>query len=173
MSNYEYTTLGGVPIWKRGQFAYGANLYAPGGPGGGMTIGPMYTKPGQLPAGPGSCSQVTGGVRRCVGAPYGEKGLETGRGWPPEVGPQEESLMSQGCVPTGRRCGGPARAPSQEWCCPGGSMVIGSPTPPTMAGMGIFEGTPWWMIPVLIAGAGMFIGFEVLHWWGAAQRGEL
>ena len=170
-------SLGGVPIWKRGQFAYGAGLYAPGGPGGGATFGPLYTKPGQRPAGPGSCSELPNGVARCVGAPYGEKGLETGRGWPPEVGPQEEQLMYQGCVATGRQCGGPTRARSQVWCCPGDSLMVGSPLPPTMAGVGDNDsqagGTSLWMYPVIGLGLAAFLGFEVLHWWGAAKRGEL
>ena len=170
--------LGDVPVWERGQFVYGGGLYAPGGPGGGSTFGPMYTKPGQRPPGPGSCSQVSNGRSVCVGAPYGEKGVETGRGWPPEIGPQEEGLMQQGCVATGKRCGGSARAPSQEWCCPGDAMFVGSPFPPVMAGLGSngdapASGTPWWMVPVLLMGAGLFVGFEVLHWYGAYQRGEL
>lgn len=172
MSYETNRNLGDVPIWKRGQFVYGGGLYAPGGPGGGVTFGPTYTKPGQLPAGPGSCPEVSGGVKRCVGAPYGEKGLQTGRGWPPEIGPQEELLMDQGCVATGRPCGGPARAQSQEWCCPGGAMMVGSPLAPTMAGLGNENGSGW-ILPLLLVAGGAFVGLELLHWWGAAQRGEL
>lgn len=172
--SYERKSLGDVPIWKRGQFVTGGGLYAPGGPGGGITFGPTYNLPGQRPAGPGSCSQIPNGVLRCVSAPYGEKGLETGRGWPPEIGPQEEMLMDQGCVATGRPCGGPARAQSQYWCCPGGAMMVGSPLAPTMAGLGTEEpSTPWWVFPALLVFGGAFIGLEALNWWGARQRGEL
>ncbi len=129
----EEPPLEGVQAYERGQFVYGAGPFAPGGSGGGMTIGPR--RPG-----PNSCSQVSGGNLVCVGAPMTEKGLETGRGWPPEIGPQEEQMMEVGCVATGRRCGGSPRAPSQYWCCPsaGGMQMpfIGSPFPTTSGGLG-------------------------------------
>jgi hypothetical protein len=147
---YPYKTLSGVPIWERGQFVSGGGIYAPGGPGGGVTFGPTYRQPGAFM--PGQCNQVQGGVLRCVSAPYGEKGLETGRGWPPEIGPSEMSMMDQGCRPTGRQCGGTPRAPSQYWCCPGGSMAIGIPSAFGSTG----ENTePWYKkhAPWLIAGA--------------------
>lgn len=117
--------LSGVPLWERGQFVTGGGIYAPGGPGGGVTFGPTYRLPGQI--GAGQCSEFPGGVLRCVQAPMGERGLETGRGWPPEIGPAEESLLDQGCRPTNRRCGGTAKAPAQFWCCPGGSLMVGMP----------------------------------------------
>jgi hypothetical protein len=124
--------VSGMQVWERGQFTYGAGPFAPGGPGGGMTIGPSFTKPGQA-TGPGSCPQVSGGTLVCVQPPMTERGMETGRGWPPEIGPQEEQMMEVGCVATGRRCGGSARAPAQYWCCPspGGMPMpfIGTPFP--------------------------------------------
>jgi hypothetical protein len=131
--------VSGVPVWERGQFTYGAGPFAPGGPGGGMTIGPSYTQPGPA-TGPGSCPQVSGGRLVCVQAPMTERGMETGRGWPPEIGPQEEQMMEVGCVATGRRCGGSARAPGQYWCCPssGGMPMpfIGTPFPHGSGGLG-------------------------------------
>lgn len=131
--------VSGVPVWERGQFVYGAGPFAPGGPGGGMTIGPNYNAPGPS-MGPGSCPQVGGGNLVCVQPPMTERGVETGRGWPPEIGPQEEQLMEVGCVATGRRCGGSARAPGQYWCCPssGGMPMpfIGTPFPTTSGGLG-------------------------------------
>jgi hypothetical protein len=130
----EKPPMSGVPVWERGQFSYGAGPFAPGGPGGGMTIGPRQY------GGPGSCPQVSGGNLVCVQPPMTEKGVETGRGWPPEIGPQEEQMMEVGCVATGRRCGGSPRAPAQYWCCPsaGGMPMpfIGTPFPTTSGGLG-------------------------------------
>jgi len=55
--------------------------------------------------------------------------------------------------------------------------MVGSPLPPTMAGVGDNDsqagGTSLWMYPVIGLGLAAFLGFEVLHWWGAAKRGEL
>jgi hypothetical protein len=146
--------LEGVPLWERGQFTYGAGPFAPGGPGGGMTIGPGFRTPGQAP-GPMSCPQVSNGSLVCVQAPfsprerelpdreeppYTGKGEVAGRGWPPEIGPQEEQMMEVGCVATGRRCGGSVRAPAQYWCCPqpGGMPMpfIGTPFPTGFGGLG-------------------------------------
>jgi hypothetical protein len=102
-----------------------------------------------------SCPQVHNGSLVCVQAPYSPreaelpdreeapyvgKGEVAGRGWPPEIGPQEEQMMEVGCVATGRRCGGSARAPAQYWCCPqpGGMPMpfIGSPFPTGFGGLG-------------------------------------
>lgn len=150
--------VSGVPIWERGQFSYGAGPFAPGGPGGGMTIGPRGS------GGPGSCPQVGGGHLVCVQPPMTARGVETGRGWPPEIGPQEEQMMEVGCVATGRRCGGSPRAPAQYWCCPsaGGMPMpfIGTPFPTTSGGLGNGESEAWVpnLAPVLVAVAAMIAG---------------
>jgi hypothetical protein len=96
--------------------------------------------------------------------PYTGKGEVAGRGWPPEIGPQEEQLMEVGCVATGRRCGGSARAPAQYWCCPqpGGMPMpfIGSPFP-TGFGLGN-TGEGGAMKWALLASAGAVLGYFLL-----------
>jgi hypothetical protein len=125
--------LAGVPVWERGQFVYGAGPYAPGGPTGGSMVGPMF--PG-APGG-GGCSEVPGGRQVCVQPRHGPQGAELMQPWPPEIGPEEDSLLDQGCRPTGRRCGGSPRAPAQAWCCPTG-MMVGQMSPVGLAGIGEF-----------------------------------
>jgi hypothetical protein len=176
----EEPPLDGVQMYERGQFVYGAGPFAPGGPGGGMTIGPQFRTPGPAP-GPMSCPQVSGGTLVCVQPPYSPreadlpdreeppytgKGVVAGRGWPPEIGPQEEQLMEVGCVATGRRCGGSARAPAQYWCCPspGGMQMpfIGTPFPHGAGALGCL--TEMRTQPVrsaLLVGAGLLAA----HWW--------
>jgi len=112
----EWESLSGIQAYERPGFMFGAGINAPGG----TTFGPAAAS---------QCSQVPGGVLRCVMPQLGPQGLQTERGWPPEIGPEEEALLDQGCRPTGRRCGGTPRAPAQYWCCPGGPLatVVGVP----------------------------------------------
>jgi len=164
---YEYNKkrvgLGGLPVWmKASPFIYGAGPYAPGGPGGGMTLGPG--KPGY----PGP----QGKRRVCVYPPTGPKGIVMGRGWPPEIGPQEEALMSAGCTATGIKCGGHYRAPAQYWDCPAGISFPGSVVPHGGAFYGVGNGddesggTPWYIIPALVIVGGVFLAFEGVNLYG-------
>jgi hypothetical protein len=175
----EEPPLEGVQMYERGQFVYGAGPLAPGGPGGGMTIGPQFRTPGPA-SGPMSCPQVSGGTLVCVQPPYSPregdlpdreeppytgKGVVAGRGWPPEIGPQEEQMMEVGCVATGRRCGGSSRAPAQYWCCPspGGMQMpfIGTPFPHGAGALGCF--TEMRARPVKSA-ALFAVGLLAAHW---------
>jgi len=168
---YEYNKtrggLGDLPTWMQANpFTYGAGPYAPGGPGGGMMIGPGK---------PGGPAQPAGRRLVCVQPPHGPEGVETGRGWPPEIGPQEEALMEAGCTATNQRCGGSVRAPAQYWSCPSDMMFPGSPIPHGggFYGLGNGEsesGTPWYIWPLLVAGGLVVLGFGALNFWGEMKR---
>lgn len=110
--------MGDIPAYMRTGFVHGGGLYAPG---------PTTF----APAPKGQCSQVPGGILRCVMPAMGPGGIQKEKSWPPEIGPEEEHLLDQGCRPTARRCGGTTSAPAQYWCCPGGPMasIVGSPIP--------------------------------------------
>ena len=169
---YEYNTkrssMGGLPTWMQANpFTYGAGPYAPGGPGGGMMIGPGK---------PGGPVQPAGSRLVCVQPPHGPEGVEMGRGWPPEIGPQEESMMDAGCTATGRQCGGHFRSPAQYWSCPSDMSFPGVPVPHGggFYGLGNGEsssgdwGVPWYMWPAFIVVGGAFLFFEGLHLYGEA-----
>lgn len=167
---YEYKKvragLGDLPTWMQASpFTYGAGPYAPGGPGGGMMIGPGK---------PGGPAMSKGRRKVCVQPPHGPKGVERGRGWPPEIGPQEEALMEAGCIATNQRCGGDVRSPAQYWDCPGDMMFPGSVVPHGggFYGLGNGEtsggglGIPWYIWPLLILGGGAFLFFQGMHIYG-------
>jgi hypothetical protein len=168
---YEYqktnSGMGGLPTWMQANpFTYGAGPYAPGGPGGGMMIGPGK---------PGGPAMPQGRRRVCVQPPHGPEGVETGRGWPPEIGPQEESLMEAGCIATNQRCGGSVRAPAQYWDCPADMMFPGSAVPHGggFYGLGNGEGsagTPWGTIGAIAIGVLVLGGISALHFWGDVRR---
>lgn len=174
--SYEYNSknsMGGLPTsMQANPFMYGAGPYAPGGPGGGMIMGPG--KPGA----PGAPGQPAGRRTVCVQPPHGPKGVERGRGWPPEIGPQEQSLMDAGCVATNRRCGGDVRSPAQAWDCPAGMMFPGSVVPHggSLYGLGTEEGgtdngnggIPWYVIMGIVVVGGAFLFFEGLNFYGEA-----
>ena len=177
--SYEYQTtnagMGDLPTWMQASpFMYGAGPYAPGGPGGGMILGPG--KPG-APGAPAGRRTV------CVQPPHGPEGVERGRGWPPEIGPQEEALMDAGCIATGRKCGGDVRSPAQAWDCPADMMFPGSVVPHGggFYGLGNGEtaaensngGIPWYVIAGAIVVGGTFLLFDGLTLYGEATGTRL
>lgn len=143
-----YERLSGVQMWERGQFVTGGSMFSPGG----VTVGPTYGPPTMGPA-PGGCTEVPGGVVRCVQPPMTERGLDTTPWQQRELNAAERDLQDQGCVPTSRMCPGSPRAPSRAWCCPGGptglAPFIGSPYPHGFAGLGALEGRDWFRLAVI------------------------
>jgi len=168
--SYEYQTknLSGLPTWMQANpYMYGAGPHAPGGPGGGMIMGPG--KPGAPGARPGGRREV------CVQPPHGPQGAEKVRGWPPEIGPQEEALMDAGCIATGRRCGGSVRSPAQAWDCPSDMMFPGSVVPHGGGFYGLGTegengngGIPWYIILGTVIVGGAFLMLEGLSLYGEA-----
>jgi len=157
-----FVGMSGVQAYERPGFIFGGGLYAPGGPGGGTTFAPAR--------GPSQCHQVPGGVLRCVMPALGPGGLQKEKGWPPEIGPEEERLLDQGCRPTGRRCGGSTRAPAQYWCCPGGPLatIVGSPTliPGLLGDTEARTTSPSHLAMVAAA----LIGGFAMHLWSEAKK---
>ena len=166
--SYEATRgrgLGDLQFHERGLFAHGGSLYSPGG----TTFGPLYTS--GFPSGFGQCTEVPGGVLRCVQPPFDPSrgGLQKSYSWPPPLTPADDELMAQGCRPTMRPCGGPPGRQARFWCCPGGPMatVVGTPT--------AFSGTPQftagnllWLAAML--GAGYFLYKYILRVGGGARH---